>query len=670
MTTFAAALTAPERRYTLAALGCASVFAGLGAWYSALYFHNVVDDALISVRYAENFAQGRGLVFNLGERVEGYTNFLWLMVSAALYWPCRLLGLDIVHGLVAATIASGAAVVALVVKLGQRLWPGRIWPVAAAAGLTLLDGDFGVWAVLGLEKHFLSMWALLALWLSVTPASSERRRALSIGACLLCVMLTRPDGGLFVAAFGASQLIALAQPAEARGALQSFRAVALAGVVVVVGYAAYFAARYAYFGDPLPNTFYLKVGGEKFEAWARGVSYLKDFLSSHAWIPACALFALPGLPHPVIRTLLLWVSLHMLYITYVGGDFYPGHRFYVVLVAPLALLVGHGLFLLDRALGALGAHAPRLRALPVAALALLLVGTVAARGFSVGPLRTEIDRWGPTVERNHQFMLWLKAIKPAGASVLTGDIGSAGHYIDAYVYDYYGVIDPVIAHKEVATLGQHKAGHEKTGTPAYFLPKKPTFMKYGYMHGDFERNGYFRRGDMPFDLGVAGLWMLDPLPAEGRFDSAGGFRFERRDEQLVITGDAFTDLPRRGAVPGQQYVTGQAGGYVSSYHRTLRDRATGTLRTPPFELHGDLLLLRAGGGHDPQRLRVDVRVGERVIASFTGRDAEMLTRQQVPITAYRGTTATVELRDEATGPWGHINVDEIMQWTRTTPAAR
>ena len=663
MTTFAAALTAPERRFTLAALGCALVFAGLTAWYSALYFHNVVDDALISVRYAENFAQGRGLVFNLGERVEGYTNFLWLMVSAALYWPCRLLGLDIVHGLVAATVASGAAVVALVVKLGQRLWPGRIWPVAAAAGLTLLDGDFGVWAVLGLEKHFLSMWALLALWLSVTPASSERRRALSIGACLLCVMLTRPDGGLFVAAFGASQLIALAQPAEARGALQSFRAVALAGVVVVVGYAAYFAARYAYFGDPLPNTFYLKVGGEKFEAWARGVSYLKDFLSSHAWIPACALFALPGLPHPVIRTLLLWVSLHMLYITYVGGDFYPGHRFYVVLVAPLALLVGHGLFLLDRALGALGAHAPRLRALPVAALALLLVGTVAARGFSVGPLRTEIDRWGPTVERNHQFMLWLKAIKPAGASVMTGDIGSAGHYIDAYVYDYYGVIDPVIAHKEVATLGQHKAGHEKTGTPAYFLPKKPTFMKYGYMHGDFHAAGYYLRGDMPQALGVPGLWMLDPLRTHGRFDDLTALRFNR-SESFETTGEAFADMPRRGTVTDQQPVSGQAGGYLSSYHPQHGDRVTGTLRTEPFELRGDLLVMRVGGGHDEARLRVDVRVGERVIASFTGRDAELLTRRELPISAYRGQLATIEAVDDSTGSWGHIMLDEVVQWTR------
>ncbi len=36
----------------------------------------IQDDAFISFRYAENLVQGKGLVYNEGERVEGYTNFL------------------------------------------------------------------------------------------------------------------------------------------------------------------------------------------------------------------------------------------------------------------------------------------------------------------------------------------------------------------------------------------------------------------------------------------------------------------------------------------------------------------------------------------------------------------------------------------------------------------
>src|SRR4051794_37248022 len=41
-----------------------------------------IDDAYISFRYAENLASGHGLVYNLGERVEGYTNFLWVVLLA------------------------------------------------------------------------------------------------------------------------------------------------------------------------------------------------------------------------------------------------------------------------------------------------------------------------------------------------------------------------------------------------------------------------------------------------------------------------------------------------------------------------------------------------------------------------------------------------------------
>ncbi|MDB4285448.1 hypothetical protein N9903_00905 [bacterium] len=51
--------------------------------YSALavrFYQHIVDDAYISFRYAQNFADGHGFVFNPGETVEGYTNFLWVLL--------------------------------------------------------------------------------------------------------------------------------------------------------------------------------------------------------------------------------------------------------------------------------------------------------------------------------------------------------------------------------------------------------------------------------------------------------------------------------------------------------------------------------------------------------------------------------------------------------------
>lgn len=50
----------------------------------SLYFNYLSDDAFITFRYAKNFVQGKGIVFNTGERVEGYTNFLWLILLSFL----------------------------------------------------------------------------------------------------------------------------------------------------------------------------------------------------------------------------------------------------------------------------------------------------------------------------------------------------------------------------------------------------------------------------------------------------------------------------------------------------------------------------------------------------------------------------------------------------------
>jgi hypothetical protein len=650
----------------------ALAFAALAAFFSDRYFHNVVDDALISVHYGENLAQGHGAVFNVGERVEGYTNFLWMLVSALLYWPARALGVELVHALVAVNVLVAAVVVAMVLLLSRRLWPGRIWPALAATGLTALDNGYGVWAVLGLEKHFVAFWALLALLLA---SKGEARLWPRIGVCLACVMLTRPDGGLFAAALIGSGGLALlwsGQGLLAIGRPPSWRALLLAAGVWIAIYGAYYAWRYSYYGYPLPNTFYLKVGGSKLDAWDRGVGYLKDFLDARAYVPALALLALPGLAQPLVRALWLWAAAHVLYITYVGGDFYPGHRFFIAIVPALALLVGQLVFQLEWLAERL-LHTARGRIVArhvlLAAIAGPLIGIVGVRGLQRGPYRTEIEAWGPTVDRNYRYMRWLRHNIPPNSSMVVGDIGSAGHYAGVFVHDFYGVVDTTIAHKDVVTLGKNKAGHEKMGTAEYFLPKRPTLIKWGYLRGDLYAKGYYARGDIPLELGVDGLWQLDPLRERGRFLVGTNLSFARSNPLYVTTGDAFDGWPRYNNAPNQQWVEGQFGGYVSSFHAERGDLATGTFTTRPFALVGDLLLIRVAGGHDPARLAVELLVGGQVVASVTGRNSEALTRSSIDIARYRGRMAVLRARDEATAGWGHIMFDEVVQWIADPPAS-
>jgi arabinofuranosyltransferase len=59
-------------------------------YLSLVHFEFMLDDPFISFRYARNLLDGHGLVFNPGERVEGYSNFLWII----LLTPFMKLGFD------------------------------------------------------------------------------------------------------------------------------------------------------------------------------------------------------------------------------------------------------------------------------------------------------------------------------------------------------------------------------------------------------------------------------------------------------------------------------------------------------------------------------------------------------------------------------------------------
>jgi len=70
----------PARRWLVGAALLAGVAVAVGLSYGACS----QDDAFISFRYAQNLVDGNGLVFNPGERVEGYTNLSWTLLMAGV----------------------------------------------------------------------------------------------------------------------------------------------------------------------------------------------------------------------------------------------------------------------------------------------------------------------------------------------------------------------------------------------------------------------------------------------------------------------------------------------------------------------------------------------------------------------------------------------------------
>ena len=97
----------------------------------ALYYQFLTDDAYISFRYARNLSQGHGLVLNPGfERVEGYSNFLWVLLLAAAHF----LGLSIQGSAPVLSLAATVALWAVVVRFSWTHTPEarRAWVVLPA----------------------------------------------------------------------------------------------------------------------------------------------------------------------------------------------------------------------------------------------------------------------------------------------------------------------------------------------------------------------------------------------------------------------------------------------------------------------------------------------------------------------------------------------------------
>lgn len=282
-----------------------------------------IDDAYISYRYARNLVEGNGLVYNIGERVEGFTNLLWTLLVAAgmaLGGSAPL----VAHAL---GVASGAAaLIAAYAYACAGLGSSHRWIAAAAPVLLYAWIGFPIWTLSGLETPLFAAavgWAL--------AAEMHGRIGLATSASMIAT-LCRPEGALLAA------VILLVN--ALRGPTHRRRVVAW-GLVYALFIGLLTGFRLYYYGSPLPNTFYAKTGHS---AWLPGLSYLWVFLVSGALL----------LLVPAVWTIrrdrrswvgAIWALAMAFYIVSVGGDAFPFHRFWVPVYLILAALAARALVL-------------------------------------------------------------------------------------------------------------------------------------------------------------------------------------------------------------------------------------------------------------------------------------------------------------------------------------
>jgi arabinofuranosyltransferase len=296
--------------------------AGAAAW--ALQLAWIADDAYISFRYARNWGSGLGPVYNAGERVEGYTNFLWV----ALLTPLEMLGLPVPLVSIGLTLVCQAAALLLVARLVRRSWGQEPAPMLPIAVLLLgLNYVFASYGTSGLE----TMLGALLVLIAIERASAGR--PLLAGLAGILATMTHPDHSLFYVALALAQLWGAAR----------FRNLVRFGIPFAALYVPYFLWRWSYYGDFFPNTYYAKNASQWY--FVQGGRYLViSGISTGLWLALpLAVYAIwRNRRHLIARYVLFAAPLFLLYVAKIGGDFMLG-RLLCPLLPPVFVLAELGL---------------------------------------------------------------------------------------------------------------------------------------------------------------------------------------------------------------------------------------------------------------------------------------------------------------------------------------
>lgn len=411
------------------------------------FWHASIEDAYISFRYARNWAQGLGLVFNVGERVEGYTNFSWTLLLGL----AQHLGIDpILASKIMGVLATLAAVTVIITIARRHITadgaPLALWLAAASTSLAF-------WTVAGLETPLYLLLVTLSL-AQYPPLFSSRPqtgwRAALYALPLALASLTRPE------AMGLTLLL-MSWHFYRGNRRDAARAAGLYLLILLP----YLAWRWSYYGAWIPNSLTAKAGfltaleTQPGNFWLLSRSYLGNWALKWGllwWLP----LAWAARRRTAFIPLLLTLGYTLLVAALGAGDWMPLQRLILPALAAWIWIALWGWEQMRR-------QHPRL------AHVLLLLLLIAQIDFLALASLTRDTR---------HLDVWWGETMPALAHIADDDalpmattvLGRTGYYFPGRVLDAFGLADPVIAREGHPLLRLGRSDWP------YVLAQHPTFM--------------------------------------------------------------------------------------------------------------------------------------------------------------------------------------------------
>jgi hypothetical protein len=585
------------------------------------YYPFITDDAFISLRYAARLIDGKGLNWNDGERVEGYSNLLWVLSCAGL----GALGMDLIAAARVLGVAGMTAVFAALVYRYDAL-------VSLVACLFLVSsGPIAAWAIGGLEQPLVAgllAWAIVTS-LPLLERQSPRPRDFALPGLLFGLLaITRPDGVLFAAAavfvfLTASRNSRLPAPDSALPSVRylAWRNALRLATIPLLFLAGQTLLRLTYYGDWLPNTAHAKLAPSSVHFWV-GVTYLRmgtAYLRGILFPAAVGLVVCAWLPALRRRAyfLALPIALWAAYVAMIGGDIFLGRRHFVPILVLSAFALAEGFMAIM--------HQRRAVVRAVACVVCAACLAVLVKDQLEDPknlnLIHERFEWdsqviGRLLQRGFGEQQPLLAVEAAGA---------LPYFAQLPALDLFGLNDRYLAHHPPASYGEGRIGHE-LGDGRYALARQPDLIVFCWAQGGptaCSLSGTEMQADSRFAEEYVKVWFrgTDPYPFDSQFfvrlySPRIGVR--RQDSLAVVPGWVFSN--------GELPVSLNAGGKlavlappIGAVHRTGIALPEGRWRLRGAAQSPYRILISAHDNHHPYQPdeavdgRIDIEI--RAIAS-------------------------------------------------------
>jgi arabinofuranosyltransferase len=486
--------------------------------YHCKEFSFIQDDSYITYRYVKNFTEGSGLVFNIGDRVEGYTCFLWVMLLALI----KELGFNFISASQTIGIISSLLTLFFIYKISSEIFSKDTNPYYSisfnliAVILTLSNGAFAYWSISGMESALFSFLSTFAIYLYLKENKRKMTAVPYSSIVFLLASLTRPEGNLIFALTIVHKIIITVKNKEHTSkegeAVKKYKLLLskqnlLWAAMYILPAVVYMLWRYSYYGYWLPNTFYAKTGFS-FEYLKTGADYFWDFAQIYGLYGILIAFILYTLGSKErfyeYLYLVMIFFVFSLYIILVGGDVLRPTRFFMPVIPVFYILVQEAL---HRLVSGTGKKYSISYLLPVSVLLVFLFGY-----YTFSSQNEQIKKYSELenglVEKMRIAGEWMKSKSAAAGRTLTvaaTTIGAFSYFSETDLIDMLGLTDKVIAHdpKPIPEISSKTeiGWKERHYNVDYVLSRKPDYIYFstGLKPSAYAERGLFTSNDFLTD---------------------------------------------------------------------------------------------------------------------------------------------------------------------------